>query len=171
MQVAEKLCDVHSEDESYPALSRTVSCPAKSSWRCSIDKVCPSGDRDQQSQKCISRVPKLHPRFDKRSSSPFHLAFPRTALPFSRLLPCSPFGQHLKMARSSLPSAVGGGPKNLLLGKFAFQVPVKLTLRHLSRSLAADDIGWRRHSTIAGLARGRETELKSRPSELICGMS
>src|ERR1019366_404328 len=132
----------------YPTLSRIVSCPAKSSLRCSMVNVCPSDDIDQQSQKCISRATDcIHDSIT--SSSPSHLAAPRTGLPFNKFRSGSPFIQHWKTTRSVLPSsfvtttsssssrsdcsilieiAFGGGPTNLLLRKFAFQIPVKLTL-------------------------------------------
>jgi hypothetical protein len=138
---------------SYPVLSKTVSCPAKSSFRCAMDKLWPSGDKDQQSQKYISRVPNRI-QDSITSSGPSQRADPRTAMPVSRLLSCSPLVQHLKITFSSLPSifvttisscssgsecsiltetAFGGGPKNLHFDKFAFQLPEKLMLMHSSR--------------------------------------
>ncbi len=144
----------------YPTRSRIVSCPAKSSLRCSMVNVCPSDESDQQSQKCISRAANCS-HDSITSSSPCHLAAPRTGLPFNRFRSCSPFIQHLKMARSWLPSslvtttsssssrsdcsilieiAFGGGPANLLLRKFAFQIPVKLTLIYL-QALPKSNIG------------------------------
>ena len=155
--------------ESYYVFSKTASCPARSSSRCSIDSVCPSADKDQQSQKCISCVPNCA-HDSMTSSSPSHLATPRTAPPFSRVSTCSPLVRHLKMIRSSLPSAFvtsisscnsGSecsiftvtargrpcGPANLLLDKFAFHVPVKFTLIYLCSSFAAFDLAHSRSST------------------------
>jgi hypothetical protein len=113
-----------------------------------MDKVSPSGERNQQSRKAESRVPDGI-RNLITSSFPSHDALPSTLLPLSRVRPGSPLVRHLNTARSSVPSsfvttisscssgsecaivivsARGIGPESLLFSKFAVHTPVKSTL-------------------------------------------